>query len=120
MENAYECKCCNYKCINVAHWKQHIETAKHKNMGKRLPRSDKMFEPKCKLCNYITTRTTNMKLHYLNKHGNRQERMRDFKYYCEGCDFGSFSKSLFKLHKEAKHLNVPTPFDTLHRNLNLI
>jgi hypothetical protein len=24
-------------------------------------------------------------------------------YYCESCDFGHFTKGLFKLHMEAKH-----------------
>ena len=24
-------------------------------------------------------------------------------YYCEVCDFGNFSKGLFKLHMETKH-----------------
>jgi hypothetical protein len=44
-----------------------------------------------------------MKLHYLNNHANKEERKKDFKYYCEPCDFGNFSKSLFKLHMDIKH-----------------
>jgi len=44
-----------------------------------------------------------MKLHYLNNHANKEERKKGFKYYCEACDIGNFSKSLFKLHTEAKH-----------------
>jgi hypothetical protein len=31
----YNCELCNYKCIYPAHWKQHIESEKHKNNGKR-------------------------------------------------------------------------------------
>jgi len=31
----YHCEYCNYKCIYPAHWKQHIESEKHKNQGKR-------------------------------------------------------------------------------------
>jgi hypothetical protein len=54
-------------------------------------RCDKVLEPKCKLCDYTTRRTTNMKLHYLNNHANK-ERKKEFKYYCEACDFGNFSK----------------------------
>ena len=57
----------------------------------------------CKLCDYTTTRTTNMKLHYLNNHANKEERKKEFKFYCEACDFGNFSKGLFKLHMETKH-----------------
>jgi hypothetical protein len=32
-----------------------------------------------------------------------EERKKEFKYYCESCDFGHFTKGLFKLHMEAKH-----------------
>jgi hypothetical protein len=80
-----------------------MECEKHKNNGKRKTRSDKILEPKCKSCEYTTTRTTNMKLHYLNHHSNKEERKKEFKYYCEACDFGHFTKGLFKLHMEAKH-----------------
>lgn len=59
------------------------------------------------MCDYTTTRTTNMKLHYLNNHANKEERKKEFKYYCEVCDFGNFSKGLFKLHMETKH-EMPT------------
>jgi hypothetical protein len=105
-ETKYYCECCNYKCIYPAHWKQHLECEKHKNNGKRKTRSDKVLEPKCKLCDYTTTRTTNMKLHYLNNHANKEERKNGFKYYCEECDFGNFSKGLFKLHMDTKHPNI--------------
>ena len=77
IETKYYCKCCNYKCIYPAHWKQHLECEKHKNNGKRKPRCDKVLEPKCKLCDYTTTRTTNMKLHYLNNHANKEERKKE-------------------------------------------
>jgi hypothetical protein len=102
-EMKYHCEACNYKCLYQAHWKQHLECEKHKNNGKRKTRSDKILEPKCKSCEYTTTRTTNMKLHYLNHHSNKEERKKEFKYYCESCDFGHFTKGLFKLHMEAKH-----------------
>lgn len=41
---------------------------------------------------------TNMKLHYLNNHANTEERKKNLNYYYEECDFGNFSKGLFKLH----------------------
>jgi len=44
-----------------------------------------------------------MKLHYLNHHSNKEERKKEFKYYCENCDFGNFTKALYKAHLEAKH-----------------
>ena len=55
------------------------------------------------MCDYTTT---NMKLHYLNNHANKEERKKEFKYYCEECDFGNFSKGLFKLHMETKHTTI--------------
>jgi hypothetical protein len=100
----YYCECCNYSCIYPSHWSIHINSEKHKNNGIRPPRRDKVFEPNCKLCNYTTTTETNMKLHYMNHHANKEERKNGFKYYCEECDFGHFSKGLYKLHLEAKHL----------------
>ena len=75
-------------------------------MSNPKPRKDKKLEPQCKLCKYNTTSSTNMKLHYLNNHANKEERKKDFKYYCEPCDFGNFSKSLFKLHMDIKHSTI--------------
>ena len=48
----YNCDLCKYKCIYPAHWKQHIESEKHTNNGKRKTRSDKVLEPKCKSVSY--------------------------------------------------------------------
>jgi len=28
---------------------------------------------------------------------------KEFKYYCEECDFGNFAKGLFNLHMQTKH-----------------
>jgi hypothetical protein len=44
-----------------------------------------------------------MKLYYLNNHANKEEIKKEFKYYCEACDFDNFPKGLFKLHMDAKH-----------------
>ena len=59
----YYCECCNYQCLYPAHWKQHIESEKHKNQGKRKTRSDKVLEPKCKYCDYTTNNLTCMKIY---------------------------------------------------------
>ena len=102
----YYCECCNYNCLYPAHWKQHIESEKHKNQGKRKPRSDKILEPKCKICNYITNNLTCMRVHILTNHSTNEERKKEFKYYCEKCDFGTFAEILFTRHNETKkHIN---------------
>jgi hypothetical protein len=64
-EENYHCNICNYTCLYQSHWKQHIESDKHKNNGIRKPRKDKKLDPQCKFCDYSTTSSTNMKLHYL-------------------------------------------------------
>ena len=106
IEENYHCNICNYTCLYQSHWKQHIESEKHKNNGVRKPRKDKKLDPQCKFCVYSTTSSTNMKLHYLNNHANKEERKNEFKYYCEACDFGNFSKGLFKLHNDTKHATI--------------
>ena len=52
-------------------------------------------------------KTTNFKLHYLNKHATKEERKQEFKFYCEKCDFGCFVEVLLNRHLETKkHLNL--------------
>ena len=102
VEENYYCEICNYKCEYNSHWIQHLNCYKHKNNGKRLPRCDKTFDSKCKYCCYETKNLSSMKLHYLTKHSNKEERKTNFKYYCEKCDFGTFSDILFSRHNETK------------------
>jgi hypothetical protein len=35
-----------------------------------------------------------------------KKKEKKFKYYCEECDFGNFSKGLFKLHNDTKHATI--------------
>lgn len=102
MAMKYKCEVCNYKCIYPAHWKQHIDSEKHKNNGKRKTRSDKVLEPKCKHCEYKTNNLTCMKVHCLTQHSNKEERKKKFKYYCDKCDFGTYAEILFTRHCETK------------------
>ena len=42
--------------------------------------------------------------HILNKHSTKDERKEKFKYYCELCDFGTFSKDTMEVHNNStKH-----------------
>jgi hypothetical protein len=43
-----------------------------------------------------------MKTHRLTKHSTTEERMKDFKFYCDKCDFGTFAEILFTRHLETK------------------
>jgi hypothetical protein len=42
--------------------------------------------------------------HKLNFHANKEERKKEFKYYCEICDYGTFSKDFIENHNNnTKH-----------------
>lgn len=97
----YSCEVCNYKCNYESHWKQHIDSNKHKNNGVQT-RSDKVLENKCKFCHFESNNLTNMTTHILTKHSVPEKRKEQFKYYCEKCDFGTFTEILFKRHNETK------------------
>ncbi len=105
MEPKYNCKKCNYSCNYLSEWNEHLETKKHTG-EKRKGRNDKILEEVCKFCLYKPIKTTNMKLHYLNKHATKEERQNGFNFYCDKCDFGCFVNILFSRHLETqKHLN---------------
>jgi hypothetical protein len=47
---------------------------------------------------------TTLKQHILSKHSSIDEKKKEFKYYCEKCDFGAFAKKLYDQHcKTIKH-----------------
>jgi hypothetical protein len=99
----YHCDICNYTCHYESHWEQHIKTKKHMNNGIRT-RCDKILDRKCKFCQYDTKNSHNMLVHVLTKHSDAQRRKNEFKYYCDKCDVGTFTKILFSRHLEtAKH-----------------
>lgn len=100
-EYKYICEKCNYKCNFISQWNNHCNTEFHK-IGKRKTRTDKKEVGKCKNCDYNTTNYTNMLKHILNKHSTREERKEKFKYYCELCDFGSFSKDTIEVHNNSE------------------
>ena len=101
LKKEFYCDKCDYKCNYESHWKQHTETKKH-NEIKRKTRSDKMLESKCKLCIFEAKNSANMLVHILTKHSNPERRKKEFKYYCEKCDSGTFTKILFDRHLETK------------------
>ena len=101
METKYNCEKCQYKCSYLSEWNEHLTAKKHTG-EKRKERSDKIIEEQCKLCNYNSNKTTNMKLHMLTKHSTKEERQKEMKFYCEKCDFGCFVQILFDRHLETK------------------
>jgi hypothetical protein len=60
-----------------------MNSSKHLT-GKRKGRSDKKEEPYiCKICNYKSENEYNYKSHCLNNHLSKEEREKEFKYYCK-------------------------------------
>jgi ribosomal protein L35 len=100
-EFKYNCEKCQFKTTYLSHWNEHLTSKKHTG-EKRKERSDKILEEQCKLCNYNSNKTTNMKLHMLTKHATKEERQKEMKFYCEKCDFGCFVQILFDRHLETK------------------
>lgn len=101
--NKYNCKQCKFSCNTKARWEAHIKTELHKT-GKRKKRSDCKDPFKCVECNYKTKNSITFKKHILNSHANKETREKEFKFYCKYCDFGTFYKDTFNLHRNTdKH-----------------
>ena len=45
------------------------------------------------------------KQHKLNEHGTKEQREKEFKFYCKCCDFGSFSKDIYVKHTNSEKHN---------------
>lgn len=99
------CEKCKYKCNFNSQWVIHCSTELHKT-GKRKKRTDKTEVGKCKQCEYETNNYSLMLKHILNKHSTKEERKNKFKYYCDMCDFGTFSKDTFEIHKNSQKHKV--------------
>ena len=106
-KDKYFCEQCNFKCDKKGGWEQHLKTVKHQT-GKRKIRSDCKEEYKCNKCDYETKHLPTFRQHKLNHHSNKEEREKNFTYYCKLCDFGSFSRVIYEEHtrttKHKKHV----------------
>ena len=79
----------------------YINTELHKT-GTRKKRSDYKEPVKCDFCDYTTKNTITIKKHMLNKHKTKEERKKEFKFYCEPCNFGTFSKDTMEIHNNSE------------------
>ena len=106
-EFKFNCEKCNYKCQFECQWIKHCKTELHKTgKRKKIIRKNHKKPEKCKLCDYETKNTFLMKKHILNEHSTKEQREKEFKFYCSYCDFGTFSKDTIKVHNETnKHKN---------------
>jgi hypothetical protein len=112
-DNKYNfiCDKCDFKCKYISNWNVHINTMLHKT-GKKKLRSDYIGSHKCDKCEYESINSVNFKKHVLNSHSTREERKEQFKFYCNLCDFGTFSNDTMNLHKASyKHNNFEMIFN---------
>ncbi len=96
----YYCDKCNYGTNLTRSYDKHITTILH-NTGTRGIRLKKVIY-KCEKCNYETTNNNNYLCHNLNNHSSKDERKNKFKFYCDNCDFGCFSKTGYDKHLKSK------------------
>ena len=103
-EIKFNCVQCNFKCNEPSRWGKHLSTQKHIT-GIRKIRSDFAGPYKCDKCLYETKNIVIFKQHKLTEHGTKEEREKEFKFYCKCCDFGSFSKDIYKTHTDSEKHN---------------
>ena len=96
-EPKYKCDKCHFECAFQSAWNKHIATELHIT-GKRKKKSNCKGPFKCNLCAYVTKNATTFRSHTLNEHSQKEERKENFKYYCDVCDFGTFSKDIMNTH----------------------
>ncbi len=97
----FSCDKCSITFEYKSKYEAHLQSKRHTGEPKKT-RLDKIFDPKCKHCNFIAAHFTSMQTHTLTKHGTPQERKEHFKYYCQECDIGTMGEILWKRHQETK------------------
>ncbi len=109
MENLdFSCVKCNkkfkYKCRLDAHNKTSKHLTGQRKTKNLKPKSELAINKikKCEICNYETKILTNYKLHILKYHKSKEDREKEFNYYCKSCDIGFYKKELFDKHLNTK------------------
>lgn len=111
----YTCEKCNYNTNVETRLKAHLLTELHKT-GTKKKRSDYLEPKKCYFCDYKSKNKTILNTHILNNHKTQQERKKEFKYYCEICDFGTFTINSLNIHnKTKKHIQ----FENYNKQIKL-
>lgn len=102
----YSCDKCEFYTNAKSMWDKHIISGKHQN-GIRAVRCDKKLPTKCPHCDFIPKTSITARQHLLNIHSTKEDRKKQFKYYCDNCDFGTFAEQIYNTHlKTEKHLHM--------------
>lgn len=103
----YYCEKCNYGTDIKNSINLHNKSLLHLTgvAGKRnIKEEDKKKIYECKDCDFVTKNKNNYLVHKLNNHSTKEERKKEYAYYCELCDFGSFCENQINKHNEtSKH-----------------
>jgi hypothetical protein len=105
----YNCDKCDYHCNYESEWIKHTNTELHKT-GIKKKRSDYKEPFKCEVCDYKSKNKTSLKKHYLHEHANKEERKKQYKFYCDNCDYGCFYD-----YEYDNHLNTDKHKKTIER-----
>jgi hypothetical protein len=101
MENKkhkFFCDKCNYSTNVSGSYKKHLETEIHKT-GKRKTRSNKKCDLyECNKCDFTSKKEHNYFTHFLHNHATKEEKKLKFRFYCDNCDFGTFTESEYNKH----------------------
>lgn len=97
----HHCSQCDFSCDYNSSWEKHIATELHQT-GTRKKRNDIKDPYKCEHCEYQTKNVMTFKKHKLNAHSNKETRRKEFKFYCDYCDLGTFSKDTFNSHNDSQ------------------
>ena len=94
------CDKCKYGTDIRSSLLQHNKTTLHQTgeRGKKPIKDKQIF--KCSECEYESQNKNNYLTHKLNNHSTKEEREKEFSFYCKICDFGVFSESSMNTHNE--------------------
>lgn len=101
MEYKYICKKCDYFTNAQSAYEKHLISGKHKT-GKKSIRCDKKYPEKCEICDYKPKNNKSYIEHKLLYHSTIEERKKYYKFYCEKCNYGTVTESLYNKHIETK------------------
>jgi hypothetical protein len=100
-EYKYKCVQCEFYTQIKTLYEKHLQTGKHIT-GKNSVRNDKKYPEKCEFCDYKPTNNRRYIQHKLIYHSTKEEKKDKFKFYCEKCNFGTYSEILYKKHTDSK------------------
>lgn len=101
----YFCEKCVYGTDVKNSFEKHERSTLHITGVRKKKPKNQPDGYKCEQCDYHSVCKNNYLTHRLNKHDDKESRKSLFKYYCEKCDVGVFTESMFNGHLKTKRHN---------------